>query len=90
MMMQKLILPVCAILLFTGCATLNKNGKATIDVNAMLEQYAKESYALNPLSATANNVNDYNDQLGINISKAYAQKYLDFNRRSPGKLSSGL
>lgn len=80
-MVQRLVLLACWTLLFAGCATLKKNGTAAIDVNGMLERYARETYALNPLSATANNVNDYNDQLSISISKTYIQNYLHLNNR---------
>jgi uncharacterized protein (DUF885 family) len=79
--MNKFILVVCWIFLLTGCAAVRENRKPGLDVNGILEQYAKESYFFSPLSATANNINDYNDQLAINISKAFAQKYLAFTNR---------
>ena len=70
-----------SILIITGCSAIKENKKATIDLNGVFEQYAKESYRLNPLSATANNVNDYNDQLAINIGEEWIQKAILLNNR---------
>src|SRR6478672_5170571 len=79
--MYKLILQSFAMLLLIGCAATRKNRNTVVDLNGIFEQYAKESYRLNPLNATANNINDYNDQLAINISEAWVQKSLKLNKR---------
>lgn len=68
-------------LLLTGCAAAKKDKGSPIDLDGVFEQYAKESYRLNPLSATANNVNDYNDKLAINISEAWVQEAIELNKR---------
>ena len=68
-------------LIITGCFSVKENKKATIDLKGVFEQYAKESYRLNPLSATANNVNDYNDRLAINISEEWRKEATLLNNR---------
>src|SRR6478735_6130772 len=70
-----------AILVVAGCAASRNNSSAPIELNGVFDQYARESYSLNPLSATANNVNDYNDQLAINISEPWVEKVIQFNHR---------
>jgi uncharacterized protein (DUF885 family) len=54
------------------------------ELEGVLEQYSKAYYALNPLAATQQGINDYNSQMEIVISadyikksKALNQKYLD-------------
>jgi hypothetical protein len=79
--MNKLILYSFAIIIITGCVATQKNRRSAISLNGVLEQYAKESYRLSPLNATANNVNDYNDKLAINISEAWVQEATTFNKR---------
>jgi uncharacterized protein (DUF885 family) len=79
--MNKLVLQSFAILLIAGCSASKKNKGLAIDLNGVFEQYAKESYHLNPLSATANNVNVYNDQLAINISEAWVKEATELNNR---------
>ena len=74
-------LEIFSILIITGCSAIKENKKTTIDLNGVFEQYAKESYSLNPLSATANNVNDYNEQLAINIGEEWIQKAILLNNR---------
>lgn len=55
-----------------------------INLNDILDGYTAEYYARNPMAATANGINDYNDQLPINITEeayksniAFCKKYLD-------------
>ncbi len=40
-----------------------KSNDATVDFKQLTETYFKEKNALNPLDATQNGQNDYNDQL---------------------------
>ncbi len=54
----------------------------------LLDRYAAEYYALNPLSATRNGINDYNDQMEVGISKDYMGKMLAFNKRYLDSLSA--
>jgi uncharacterized protein (DUF885 family) len=67
-----------------GCIKPSDKGAPGFALEPVLEQYSREYYALNPLTATANGVNDFNDQLEIDISQdhraksiALDQKYLD-------------
>ncbi|HEX6890673.1 MAG TPA: DUF885 domain-containing protein [Chryseolinea sp.] len=67
-----------------GCMKPSDKEAPPFALEPVLEQYSREYYELNPLSATANGVNDYNDQLEIDISQdhraksiALDQKYLD-------------
>jgi len=55
-----------------------------IQLAPLFEQYSMARYALNPLTATQQGINEYNSQLEITISEAYIiqskelnQKYLD-------------
>ncbi len=57
---------------------------SSIALGPLFEKYSKEYYALNPLAATQQGINDYNDQMQISISpehiaksKALNQRYLD-------------
>ena len=67
-----------------ACTKSSDKGVSGFELAPLLEQYSREYYALNPMMATANCVNDYNDQLEIDISQdhrgksiALDQKYLD-------------
>ncbi|NEU09593.1 DUF885 domain-containing protein [Flavihumibacter sp. R14] len=84
--MRKFTLPVLALLLLTGCFSLRGNKNPGTDLNSVLEGYSREFYALNPLNATANNINTYNDQLAINISEAYVQRSITLNNLYLAKL----
>jgi uncharacterized protein (DUF885 family) len=53
----------------------------------LLEQYSKEFYALNPLTATLEGINDYNDQLEITISEDYINKAKALNQKYLDKLN---
>jgi uncharacterized protein (DUF885 family) len=77
--MNKLFLLSLTVIFISGCSP--KEQKNNTDLNGIFEQYASDSYALNPLAATANNVNDYNDMLAIDISEAHIEKALALNTR---------
>jgi uncharacterized protein (DUF885 family) len=71
-------------IIFIGCSRPSDTESSAFELEPLLEQYSREYYVLNPLTATANGVNDYNDQLEIDISQdhraksiALDQKYLD-------------
>ncbi len=78
--MNKLILQLLIVILISGCS-VSKERKEEVDLGGILNQYAFDNYALNPLAATQNNVHDYNDQLAIDISEAYLQKAIALNSR---------
>jgi len=67
--------------LVTGCASTSQNKISRLNLDGIFEQYAKESYRINPLTATANNVNDFNDKLAINISEAWLKEMTTLNTR---------
>lgn len=71
-------------IIFIGCSRPSDKESTGFELEPLLKQYSREYYALNPLMATANGVNDYNDQLEIDISQdhraksiALDEKYLD-------------
>ncbi len=77
-------LTVIIFITLIACTKSPDKGVSGFELAPLLEQYSREYYALNPMMATANGVNDYNDQLEIDISQdhrgksiALDQKYLD-------------
>lgn len=68
-----------AIILIISCQ--RGRDHQTTKLQIILNSYAHEFYALNPLAATANGINDYNDQLEIDISKQYRIQALALNRK---------
>ncbi len=53
----------------------------------LFDRYSASYYALNPLAATAQGFNQYNDQLEIKISEAYVTKSRNLNQRYLDSLS---
>ncbi len=47
----------------------------------LFEQYSKAYYALNPLAATQQGINDYNSQLEIKISDGYVKQSKELNKK---------
>jgi len=81
---MKSIILIVTIAIITGCSQSTSKTNQSFQLGPLLDQYSKEYYALNPLAATEEGVNDYNDQLEITISEDYVtktiaqnQKYLD-------------
>ena len=64
--------------------------KATkpIELEPLFAQYSKEYYALNPLAATQQGINDYNDQMEIKISEEHIKKSKVLNQRYLDTLAS--
>lgn len=77
--MKRLILVSLTVIAIVGCSS--KKEQPEVDLNGIFDQYSRELYVLNPLSATANNVNDYNDTLAIDISEEYLTKAIALNAR---------
>ncbi len=75
------------ILVFSACTTLNEEAM-DVQLNGILDAYAAANYELNPLAATANGINDYNDRLAINISPEHIKKQLALNLRYLDTLSN--
>jgi uncharacterized protein (DUF885 family) len=69
------------LLLVVGCSSGTEDGQAEVDLDGILDHYASESYKLNPLSATANDVNDYNNQLAIDIREDYKKEAITLNNK---------
>ena len=55
--------------------------KSVIKLDALFEKYSKDFYALNPLAATQQGINDYNDQMQISISPEHIAKSKVLNQR---------
>jgi uncharacterized protein (DUF885 family) len=64
-----------------SCKQETKTSDNKINLNTLLDSYARGYYALNPLAATNNGINDYNDRMPVDISKEHIQKMLAFNQR---------
>ena len=84
--MRRIIL-IATLAILTGF--LQSSYKAPqFELGPLLEQYSKEYYALNPLAATEEGVNDYNNQLEITISEDYIKKTKALNQKYLDTLSS--
>ena len=79
-MKQTILLFITLINVFSFQLLAQKKNQS-IQLEALLEQYSKEYYALNPLEATQAGINDYNNQLEIKISEAYIKKAKALNQK---------
>ncbi len=86
--MKNRILLCFNLLFFIAACSSIKTESIIIDMDGILENYAEEYYALNPLEATKNGINTYNDQLAISISDEYIEKLISFNNRYLDTLKS--
>ena len=55
-----------------------KSNEATVDFKKLTENYFKDKNVLNPLDATQNGQNDYNDQLQFEMTDSYRKTQSDF------------
>ncbi len=78
--MNKLILTPLIIFFTLGCSSKREQTKE-VDLNGIFSQFSSEYYALYPLAATQNNVNDFNDQLPVDISEEFFEKAIALNTR---------
>ncbi|MBT8218192.1 MAG: DUF885 domain-containing protein [Bacteroidia bacterium] len=78
--MKTFILSIVVFSFFLGCAHPQEHAKA-INLKTLLEQYSKDYHKLNPLEATFNGVNDYNDQLAIRIGESYIENMMALNQK---------
>ncbi|HSD14455.1 MAG TPA: DUF885 domain-containing protein [Flavobacterium sp.] len=71
-------------LLFVNC---KKEEKMVVDFKSVTENYFKEKNALNPLDATLNGQNEYNDQFVFEMTDAYREKQGKFFDKYEKQLS---
>jgi uncharacterized protein (DUF885 family) len=74
------ILLVSFIIYATAIAQKSSPGTSLI-LQSIVDNYWKDFTRLNPLFATQNGINDYNDQLEIPINKSYINQSISFNKR---------
>ena len=84
--MKKIIL-IVTIAVMTGCSQSPGKTNQQFQLAPLLDQYSKEYYALNPLAATEEGINDYNDQLEITINEDYRTKTIAQNKKYLDTLS---
>lgn len=84
--MKKTLVLSSAILLsvlFVNC----KKEEKMVDFKSVTDAYFKEKNALNPLDATLNGQNEYNDQFMFEMTDAYRKKQGDFFNKYEKQLS---
>lgn len=75
---MKNIKVISSILLISIVMINCKSNDATVDFKQLTETYFKEKNALNPLDATQNGQNDFNDQLQFEMTDSYRKKQGEF------------
>ena len=78
--MKRTIL-IATLALLTGFSQSSFRSTPPSQLEALLEQYSKEYYALNPLEGTQAGINDYNNQIEITISEDYIKKAKALNHK---------
>ena len=78
--MKKTIL-IVTLALLTSFSQSSFRSTPPSQLEALLEQYSKEYYALNPLEGTQAGINDYNNQIEITISEEYIKKAKALNHK---------
>lgn len=73
-MIKKLLTYLLVIGTLLSCTKPGNNQSSNTEFNAMLEKYYEDQLALNPLSATFNGDNRYNDQLNIDFTESHREK----------------
>ena len=76
-----------AITLITCFSQFSFKETPSSKIDQLFEQYSTAYYALNPLAATQQGINDYNNQLEIKISEAYIRQSKELNRKYLKKLA---
>lgn len=74
---MKIILSILLLSILYSCAPSTNKSK----INDLFEGYNKAYYELNPVEATADGINDYNDKLAIDISPEYITSYIGLNEK---------
>lgn len=75
---------VFATILFVSC----KKEEKMADFKSLTDNYFKEKNALNPLDATLNGQNDFNDQLVFEMTDSYREKRKAFFEKHLNELKS--
>jgi uncharacterized protein (DUF885 family) len=75
---MKNIKVIVSIFLISAVMINCKSNDATVDFKKLTEDYFKEKNALNPLDATQNGQNDFNDQLQFEMTDSYRKKQGEF------------
>ena len=78
---MKSIILIVTIAVMTGCSQSPGKTNKQFQLAPLLDQYSKEFYVLNPLAATEEGINDYNDQLEITINEDYRTKTIAQNKK---------
>ena len=73
---QLLVLGSAGCLLFSNCK--KEDTEKTIDFTAITKNYFDDKNALDPLSATQNGQNQYNDQLQFEMTDGYRKSQMAF------------
>ena len=81
--MKKLTYLLC-LLAFVSC----KSGDAKKELSTLVDSYYEEQLKLNPVSATANGDNRYNDQLNIDFTDAHRAKIKALLEKTQTSLSA--
>lgn len=74
------VLLASSIMSLAAVAQKNSFGSSQ-KLTSIVENYWKDFTRLNPLFATQNGINDYNDQLEIPISQSYITQSISFNKK---------
>ncbi len=82
--MKKTILLFSILSVFFACKTENKN---TTDLAKIVDQYYEDQLILNPISATSNGDNRYNDLLTIDFTDAHRAKVKQLLKKYSNDLS---
>ncbi|WP_394759479.1 DUF885 domain-containing protein [Flavobacterium sp.] len=72
------------VIFFTNC----KSDKKMQDFKSLTENYFKEKNELNPLDATVNGFNEYNDKFQFEMTDGYRKKQADFFDKYEKQLSN--
>jgi uncharacterized protein (DUF885 family) len=81
--MKKLTYLLC-LLAFVSC----KSGDAKKELSTLVDSYYEEQLKLNPISATANGDNRYNDQMNIDFTDAHRAKIKALLEKTQTSLSA--
>jgi uncharacterized protein (DUF885 family) len=82
-----LILASTFFLLFINCKKENNKENITDDFSALTTRYFNDKNALDPLSATQNGQNEYNDQLQFEMTDSFRKDQLAFFNKYEAALS---
>jgi uncharacterized protein (DUF885 family) len=85
-MIKKLFTYGLILCTFSSCTKSNLEEKSNPEFNTLLDKYYEDQLVLNPLSATFNGDNRFNDQLNIDFTDAHRAKTKDLLDRYENEL----